>query len=689
MDIYLTRYSKPSDDGEGSYDLCSRCFELLDRMSKQELTTVQIPGQGGKLPGVQELSRQDRKEQLRELFEMLDVDNTRYIEAAELMMLGQARRPLGHPSGAWTEDKNSRLVSRMDVSGQGKIKITEFVEHFDNVLPRPEVEFDEVIAKFGKVAKGLQTTAHARFSLQSAQMKKLLEEKDAALAALTREKVMLHTQADAQANRSPFSGSAGSGARKLTEDVANARLAQARLEEEKRQLIKQASEMKKLVDDKDSALVKMSKDKKRIADESAAREDKLRIALSSKSKGSERSAITTLHQSQVAALESDKARLIKQAANMKRLVDQKDAALAEVEAFERQKATQLKEAAVREMQLQAALQAHEDAMRMSKASGVQVDAHIQQLTREVALNKQQMIGLQHEKTALSMKVAEMTRMVDEKDAALTAMAKEKNAIDSCRSLLSPAQVATIEAENLRLSSTVESLSSMLAERDVALTGMEQYHALQLNDAEHQELRLQQALETCDTMVEENSRLSELSVRTSRLAEEKDWALSAMAKDKATLESQAATREKNLQDALESREKLVETLREQSQSPVAMSPPIPVWSPASSIARSPSQASSIARSLSPAIVLRSGSQNSAGARSGSPNADSHSPIGNPSPGGSIDSSQVQPSALHKQPSETLSQSLQQRAEGIATSYVFRESSPGKHAVMSKAQAKEAM
>ena len=387
--------------------------------------------------------------------------------------------------------------------------------------------------------------------------------------------------------------------------------------------------------------------------------------------------------------QAETARLTKQAADMKRLVDQKDAALAEVEAFERQKATQLKEAAVREMQLKAALQAHEDAMRMSNASGVQVDAHIQQLTREVALNKQQMIGLQHEKTALSMKAAGMTRLVDEKDAALTAMAKEKNAIDSCRSLLSPAQVATIEAENLRLSSTVESLSSMLAERDVALTGMGQYRALQLNDAEHQELRLQQALETCNTMVEENSRLSELSVRTSRLAEEKDWALSAMAKDKATLESQAATREKNLQDALESREKLVETLREQSQSPVAMSPPIPVWSPASSIARSPSQASSIARSLSPAIVLRSGSQNSAGARSGSPNADSHSPIGNPSPGGSIDSSQVQPSALHKQPSETLSQSLQQRAEGIATSYVFRESSPGKHAVMSKAQAKEAM
>ena len=131
------------DDSEASYDLCSRCFDLLDGKSKQELTKVQVPGHGGKLPEVQ-----DRKEQLRELFEMLDVDNTRFIEAAELMMLGQARRPLGHPSGAWTEDNNSRLISRIDVSGQGKIKMTEFVEHFDNVLPRPEVEFDEMIAKF-------------------------------------------------------------------------------------------------------------------------------------------------------------------------------------------------------------------------------------------------------------------------------------------------------------------------------------------------------------------------------------------------------------------------------------------------------------------------------------------------------------------------------------------------------------
>ena len=94
-----------------------------------------------------------RRSRLRDVFVMMDVDKTKYIEAAELMMLGQARRQLGHPSGTWTEQKNARLVCRMDTSGDGKIEVAEFVEHFDNVLPQEESEFGRVMAQFQEVAR--------------------------------------------------------------------------------------------------------------------------------------------------------------------------------------------------------------------------------------------------------------------------------------------------------------------------------------------------------------------------------------------------------------------------------------------------------------------------------------------------------------------------------------------------------
>ena len=53
-----------------------------------------------------------RPEMLRAVHKAMDLDNTGYIEAAELMLLGQARRKLGHKSGQWTEEQNQRLVGR-------------------------------------------------------------------------------------------------------------------------------------------------------------------------------------------------------------------------------------------------------------------------------------------------------------------------------------------------------------------------------------------------------------------------------------------------------------------------------------------------------------------------------------------------------------------------------------------------
>ena len=50
-------------------------------------------------------------------------------------MLGKARRELGQKKGSeWNEEKNARMVKRLDVDGSGKVEEKEFVNGFDEVL---------------------------------------------------------------------------------------------------------------------------------------------------------------------------------------------------------------------------------------------------------------------------------------------------------------------------------------------------------------------------------------------------------------------------------------------------------------------------------------------------------------------------------------------------------------------------
>ena len=94
-----------------------------------------------------------RQELLGVVHKVMDADTSGYIEAAELMLLGQARRKLGHKKGEWTEEQNQTLVDKVDGSGTGRIIAADFAEHFDRILPGNREEFIQNIQQFMDVAR--------------------------------------------------------------------------------------------------------------------------------------------------------------------------------------------------------------------------------------------------------------------------------------------------------------------------------------------------------------------------------------------------------------------------------------------------------------------------------------------------------------------------------------------------------
>jgi len=69
------------------------------------------------------------------------------------MKLGTARRSLGQKSSAWTPEKNAKLVAKIDKDGDGEIDKNEFVTHFDGMLPRDQLDFDNTVDQFMDVAR--------------------------------------------------------------------------------------------------------------------------------------------------------------------------------------------------------------------------------------------------------------------------------------------------------------------------------------------------------------------------------------------------------------------------------------------------------------------------------------------------------------------------------------------------------
>ena len=60
-----------------------------------------------------------REHALALVFVEFDLDSSGCIQSAELLALGKARRALGQRPGQWTEEKNTRLIHRINTSGDG------------------------------------------------------------------------------------------------------------------------------------------------------------------------------------------------------------------------------------------------------------------------------------------------------------------------------------------------------------------------------------------------------------------------------------------------------------------------------------------------------------------------------------------------------------------------------------------
>jgi len=120
----------------------------------------QTPQEDRESPGA------SRRLQLKKIFAAFDYDNSGAVEPEELLVLGQRRRALGQKERIWTEERNARLVSRMDKNKDGQIDEDEFVDHFlealetlsDEVFLQTMVDFAVCVPQ-GEDASGESTLA--------------------------------------------------------------------------------------------------------------------------------------------------------------------------------------------------------------------------------------------------------------------------------------------------------------------------------------------------------------------------------------------------------------------------------------------------------------------------------------------------------------------------------------------------
>jgi len=94
-----------------------------------------------------------RTAKLERVFAAFDLDGSGSIERDELFELGKARRVAGQAHGSWTEEKNDRLVQKLDTDQDGKVCKDEFTSHFEQNLTFNEEEFDGTMSNFVLVAE--------------------------------------------------------------------------------------------------------------------------------------------------------------------------------------------------------------------------------------------------------------------------------------------------------------------------------------------------------------------------------------------------------------------------------------------------------------------------------------------------------------------------------------------------------
>ena len=83
---------------------------------------------------------------------MFDHNGDGQIDVSELNSIGKQRRKLGHKSGEWTQEKNEKLVRKLDADGDGFVTSRDFVQYYINLHSKASSwDFVEVVRKYMEV----------------------------------------------------------------------------------------------------------------------------------------------------------------------------------------------------------------------------------------------------------------------------------------------------------------------------------------------------------------------------------------------------------------------------------------------------------------------------------------------------------------------------------------------------------
>lgn len=114
-----------------------------------------------------------RREQLRRVFALFDLDGRGHVATHELEELGSARRALSHKQSSWHAQKSMSMFAKVDKDGTGTgsplrsglcgcshpscvcspVEEEEFVDYFNEKLPRDRDSFQQLIAEYIEAAE--------------------------------------------------------------------------------------------------------------------------------------------------------------------------------------------------------------------------------------------------------------------------------------------------------------------------------------------------------------------------------------------------------------------------------------------------------------------------------------------------------------------------------------------------------
>ena len=235
-----------------------------------------------------EVTRQ-RLEALGEVFDVFDLDNEGKIEAKELLELGKARRRLGQKSGEWTEEMNNRLVTKMDINGDGLVDRDEFVDFFNKGLPYKSSKFETTVAEFLEVAQACRAAKIKALAEKETQQRLEAARRDlakkSALTQADRDAAILRRVKDAERLEHQKKRAAGEQAgeakrmqreKELAEQAARDKDS-AEAAEQQRKLLQEVEELRQFEAKQQLLAEKSEADKLEAAQQEAARQRKEQV----------------------------------------------------------------------------------------------------------------------------------------------------------------------------------------------------------------------------------------------------------------------------------------------------------------------------------------------------------------------------------------------------------------------------